>query len=227
MATSTATAKPTSSSRNSSTGQNIGWLMNGLTVSTSAFMPTIADTNWEIRGVGDFDGDGKADVILRNKSTGQNIGWLMNGLTVSLAAFLPTIADTNWEIVGVGDFNGDGKADVILRNKIHGPEHRLADERADGVARRRSCRRLPTRTGRSKGVGDFDGDGKADVILRNKSTGQNIGWLMNGLTVSLVGVPADDCRHELGDQGRGRFQRRRQGRRHPAQQGPRARTSAG
>ena len=77
--------------RNGSTGQDIGWLMNGLTVSNSAFMPTIADTNWEIRGVGDFDGDGKADVILRNKSTGQDIGWLMNGLTVSNSAFISSL----------------------------------------------------------------------------------------------------------------------------------------
>lgn len=106
--------------RNKSTGQDIGWLMNGLTVTTSAFLPTIADTNWEIQGMGDFDGDGKADVILRNKVTGQNIGWLMNGLTVTFAAFLPTIADTNWEIRGVGDFDGDGKADVLWRNKVTG-----------------------------------------------------------------------------------------------------------
>ena len=76
--------------------------MNGLTVATAAFLPTIADTNWEIKGAGDFDGDGKADVILRNRATGQNIGWLMNGLSVSMAAFMPTIADTNWELVGQG-----------------------------------------------------------------------------------------------------------------------------
>jgi len=88
--------------RNGSTGQNIGWLMNGLTVSLSAFMPTIADTNWKIVGRGDFDGDSKADVLLRNSSTGQDIGWVMNGLTVSLSAFMPTIADTNWEFVGSG-----------------------------------------------------------------------------------------------------------------------------
>ena len=62
---------------------------------------------------GDFDGDGKGDLLLRNKATGQNIGWLMNGLTVSTSAFMPTIADTNWKIVGRGDFDGDGKADVI------------------------------------------------------------------------------------------------------------------
>jgi len=59
-------------------------------------------TNAGALATGDFDGDGKSDVILRNKSTGQNIGWLMNGLTVSLSAFMPTIADTNWDFVGQG-----------------------------------------------------------------------------------------------------------------------------
>jgi hypothetical protein len=56
----------------------------------------------EIKGVADFDGDGKADVVWRNKVTGQNIAWLMNGLTVGTSGFLPTIADTNWEFVGLG-----------------------------------------------------------------------------------------------------------------------------
>ena len=36
--------------RNKATGQNIVWLMNGLTVTISAFLPTIADPNWEIVG---------------------------------------------------------------------------------------------------------------------------------------------------------------------------------
>ena len=40
--------------------------MNGLTLSASAFLPTIADTNWKVVGIGDFDGDGKADVLWRN-----------------------------------------------------------------------------------------------------------------------------------------------------------------
>ena len=86
--------------RNSANGQDIGWLMDGLTVVNSAFLPTIADTNWDIDAIRDLDGDGKADAILRNKVTGQNIAWLMNGLTVASSAFLPTIADTNWQIVG-------------------------------------------------------------------------------------------------------------------------------
>ena len=36
--------------------------------------------------------------------------------------------------------------------------------------RRRSCARWPTRPGRSAGLGDQDGDGKADILWRNKIT---------------------------------------------------------
>ena len=36
-------------------------------------------------------------------------------------------------------------------------------------------------------MGDLDGDGKADVLWRNTATGQDIGWLMNGLAVTNSG----------------------------------------
>jgi hypothetical protein len=38
-------------------------------------------------------------------------------------------------------------------------------------------------------VGDFNGDGKADILWRNSSTGQVEIWLMNGATLTGQGSP--------------------------------------
>ena len=74
----------------------------GRRVASSAFLTAIADTNWDIKGVRDANGDGRSDVVWRNHVTGQNLAWLMNGFTITTSAFLPTIADTNWDVVGGG-----------------------------------------------------------------------------------------------------------------------------
>ena len=167
------------------TGQDIAWLLAGSTIATAAFAPTVADVNWEIKGMGDFDGDATRDAIWRHKVSGQHIAWLMRGTTVVLSAFLPTIADTNWEIKSVGDFDGDSRGDVILRNSATGQNIAWL---MNGAAVSSSMF-LPTIADTNweiAGVGDFDGNRRADVIWRNKATGQNIAWLMNGLTVSVA-----------------------------------------
>ena len=86
--------------RNTSTGENAIWLMNGLTESGS-FIKSIPDTNWKAVGTGDFNSDGKSDILWRNTSTGENVIWLMNGLTES-GSFIKSIPDTNWKAVGTG-----------------------------------------------------------------------------------------------------------------------------
>ena len=182
--------------RHKTTGENIDWLMRNVPVDSSSwrphpigggFLPTIASADWEVKGTGDFDANGRADIIWRHKVTGQNIAWLMDGHTVVLSAFLPAIADTNWEMRGVGDFDADGKADVIWRHKVTG---RNIAWLMDGASVGFSAF-LPTMAETNweiKGIGDLDGDGRADVIWRNKLTGQDIAWLMNGVTVSLSAV---------------------------------------
>ncbi len=48
-----------------------------------------------IAGVGDFNGDGKSDILWRNSSTGQDAMFLMNGLTLTSLTFLNTVQDSS------------------------------------------------------------------------------------------------------------------------------------
>src|SRR5262249_32972856 len=76
-------------------------------------------------GVGDFNGDGHADVLWFNASTGQLSEWLLDGQGNVLAnpiGFRACAAGAapEWQVVGVGDFNGDSYADVLWFNASTG-----------------------------------------------------------------------------------------------------------
>ena len=64
--------------------------------------------------MGDFNGDGKADILWRHTSGAVDI-WLMNG-TEQQRQRLARQRAADWTIQGVGDFNGDGKADILWRH---------------------------------------------------------------------------------------------------------------
>jgi hypothetical protein len=72
--------------RNTSTGQNAIWFIGGtpsppaVSVSSTALIATVA-TTWSIVATGDFNGDGKGDIVWRNTS-GTTAIWLMNGSTL-------------------------------------------------------------------------------------------------------------------------------------------------
>jgi hypothetical protein len=53
-------------------------------------------TSWAFSQVGDFDGDGKADIFL-TKNTGERAIWLMNGTTISAGAYV-NVLSTSWLI---------------------------------------------------------------------------------------------------------------------------------
>ena len=67
-------------------------------------------------GTGDFNGDGRDDLLLRNKD-----GWITNWLATENGGFAnnganaTTLLTTDWFVNSIGDFNGDGKDDLLLR----------------------------------------------------------------------------------------------------------------
>jgi len=172
--------------RNSGSGQNYLWQMNGLTVVAQGFMPQVADKNWQIAGIGDLNGDGKADIVWRNVSTGENYLWLMSGTSIASQGYLPTVGDTGWKIVGVADVDGDGKADVVWRNGSTGENYVWLMNGAS-VASQGYLPTVADATWKIVGLADVDGNGKADLVWRNTVTGQNYLWLLNGLGIAGQG----------------------------------------
>ena len=75
------------------------WFMNGSTTTSSAYITGVTDTRWKIVAAGDYDGDGKADILWRHSKTGDNQIWLMNGGVSKSATQIPTLKDSNWTVV--------------------------------------------------------------------------------------------------------------------------------
>jgi serralysin len=106
-------------------GSLIDWTMNGsqiasvqaVTLGGSAATP---DSSWSVAGIGDFNGDGKADVLWRN-TNGTLIDWTMNGSQITNEQQVtfggsPVSLSSSWQIAQIGDFNGSGASDILLRN---------------------------------------------------------------------------------------------------------------
>jgi len=71
------------------------------------------DRSWHVVGLGDFDGDGRADILWRHDNGAVSV-WTSTGRSFAENQFNASAA-TNWSVAEVGDFNGDGLADILWR----------------------------------------------------------------------------------------------------------------
>ncbi len=177
--------------RNSSTEEVYLWLMNGTTITSQGIAGNVTPSSaWVIQGVGDFNGDGKADILWRNSTTGEVYIWLMNGTTIASQGDLGIVSPSSgWSILGVGDFNGDGKADILWQNTTTGEVYiwlmngiSIGSQGTPGTV-------SPSSGWTIAGVGDFDGSGTSDILWRNSTSGEVYIWLMSGTTIANQGTP--------------------------------------
>ena len=171
--------------RNRFTGMVTMWLMNGTSpAGWGVIIMNAGNADWTVAGVGDFNGDGKADILWRNTSTGMVTMWLMNGTSKISEATILNAGNTDWTVAGVGDFNGDGKADILWRNTSTGIVSMWLMNGTTSVGWGLIVSDAGNAAWTVAGVGDFNGDGKADILWQNTSTGMVTMWLMNGTSMT-------------------------------------------
>jgi hypothetical protein len=174
--------------RNFSTGDNYLYPMNGLAIlGNEGYVRGVPDQDWQIRGIGDFNGDGKADFVWRNSTTGETYVFLMDGTAIIGEGYLRTVADPNWACCGVGDFNGDGKDDIGWRNEATGDHYIYMMDGLNILPSEGYIRTVADLNWYPAGLADFNGDGKTDIVWRNDATGDTYVFLMNGLAVAGEG----------------------------------------
>jgi hypothetical protein len=61
----------------------------------------MSDTNYRIVGTGDYDGDGKSDILWHHATAGEAWVWLMDGAVPLSETWVATVADVGYQIVNV------------------------------------------------------------------------------------------------------------------------------
>jgi len=121
---------------------------------------------WQIVGSGDYDADGRSDVLLHNTVDNRFDLWSMRGGATYESELLPDDFGNAAQVVASGDFDGDGMSDILWRDLESG------DVDIWGLTQDSTLGPLEGRgdAWSAIGAGDFDGDGRDDVLLREADT---------------------------------------------------------
>ncbi len=159
------------------------------TGTTTVLVPGLG-TNTRVVGTGQFDPDvdRTADLLIQNTTNG-DLSIITNLTGVPTLAPSPiVVGSVNWKAISTGDFNGDAASDILLQNQSNGTAEiiTLNVNSTDPVGTVASTTTLTTPGANWKAiaVGDFNGDGKSDIVWQNSSTQQVETYLMNGTAIS-------------------------------------------
>lgn len=159
---------------------------------------------WELADVGDFNGSGRADILWKNSSNGY-LGLWMDG-TDQWVALPASNLGSGQSLIGMGDVNGDGKDDILINSNgvlgywditgILDDTSSTPEWNAFGIHVGNEWETI--------GCADFDGNGKADIVLWRDSDGY-VGTYMNCDVNDFRGIYPGASKDEWGLPGFGDY----------------------
>ena len=133
---------------------------------------TFAGSGPYFEAVGDFDGDGKADLAIVDQNSNNVTVLLGNGAGgFAPSSNSPFGTGMQPSAIAVADFNGDGKSDLVVANFNAGTVTVLL---GDGTGSFAEASGSPVTVGTGPFfvvVADFNGDGRADLAVANHGSG--------------------------------------------------------
>jgi len=143
------------------------------------------DLGFTIQGIADFNGNVFSDILWRH-----TFGTLAIWPEGFPNPTWPGGLDHNWRLEGVGEFDGNSRADILWRCLPIAPTTACGEAPAGSVAIWHDGTNATTWHGLAfallemKGIGDFDGDGRGDILWRGP--GGPVIWLGASGTDTLV-----------------------------------------
>jgi len=135
------------------------------------------DLGWQVAGVGDFNGDGRDDILWRN-ATGNIFNFLgtANGGVINNGNNSSANLGSDWKVSGIGDFNGDGRDDILLRNDNGAIFDFLGQSNGGFASNGNNSFASVSNSWHVEAIGDFNADGRDDILWRNDN-GTILNWL--------------------------------------------------